>query len=84
MTQEISRYNLTLNLQFIFKAFTSEEPFLNFIFHFALQEKERKELASSVQCYLKDNPESIGENASNRIIDIIYLSLKELNQEFIK
>lgn len=48
------------------------------------QAEERKELASSVECYLKDNPESTEEDALNRIIGIVYLSLKELNREFIK
>lgn len=48
------------------------------------QAEERRELASSVECYLKDNPESTVKDALNRIIDIVYLSLKELNREFIK
>eukprot|EP00253_Pinus_taeda_P006805 PITA_06805 len=48
------------------------------------QAEERRELASSVECYLKDNPESTVDDALNSVLDIVYLSLKELNREFIK
>jgi hypothetical protein len=47
-------------------------------------EKEHGELASSVECYLKDNPEFTVEDALNHTTGIVYRSLKELNWEFIK
>lgn len=54
------------------------------IYFSSMQAEERRELASSVECYLKENPESTVHDALNSILDIVYLSLKELNREFIK
>jgi hypothetical protein len=48
------------------------------------QERERGEIASSLECYLKDNPESTPENALNHIKGILDLSVSELNWEFLK
>nr|ACN40827.1 unknown [Picea sitchensis] len=48
------------------------------------QEKERGEIASSLECYLKDNPESTREDALNHIKGILDLSVSELNWEFLK
>uniref|UniRef100_A0A0G7ZP14 Putative terpene synthase, PgTPS26 n=1 Tax=Picea glauca TaxID=3330 RepID=A0A0G7ZP14_PICGL len=47
-------------------------------------EKERGDLASVIECYLKDNPESTVEDALNHFHGILDLSLKELNLEFMK
>jgi hypothetical protein len=47
-------------------------------------EKERGEIASSIECYMKENPDSSVENALNHLEGILHLSLEELNWEFIK
>nr|AAK83561.1 delta-selinene synthase [Abies grandis] len=47
-------------------------------------EKERGEMASSLQCYMKENPESTVENALNHIKGILNRSLEEFNWEFMK
>nr|ADE76635.1 unknown [Picea sitchensis] len=47
-------------------------------------EKEHGEIASSIECYMKENPDSSVENALNHIKGILHLSLEELNWEFIK
>nr|F2XF97.1 RecName: Full=Alpha-humulene synthase; AltName: Full=Terpene synthase TPS-Hum; Short=PgTPS-Hum [Picea glauca]ADZ45513.1 alpha-humulene synthase [Picea glauca] len=47
-------------------------------------EKERGEIASIVECYMKDNPDSTLENALNHIKGILHVSLEELNWEFMK
>ena len=47
-------------------------------------EKEHGEMASIVECYMKENPESTMENALNHIKGILHHSLKELNREFMK
>jgi len=47
-------------------------------------EKERGEIASSIGCYMKENPDSSVENALNHIKGILRVSLEELNWEFIK
>eukprot|EP00253_Pinus_taeda_P027867 PITA_27867 len=47
------------------------------------QEKERGELASSLQCYLKDNPECAREDALNHMKGILDLSVSQLNWEFL-
>lgn len=48
------------------------------------EEKERGEIASIVECYMKENPGSTLENALNHIKDILHHSLEELNREFMK
>lgn len=47
-------------------------------------EKERGEMASIIECYIKDNPDSTVGNALNRIKGILQLSLEEMNREFLK
>lgn len=47
-------------------------------------EKERGEMASIIECYIKDNPDSTVENALNQIKGILHLSLEEMNGEFLK
>jgi len=47
-------------------------------------EKEHGEMASSIECYMKDNPDSTVESALNHIKGILHLSLEGLNREFIK
>lgn len=47
-------------------------------------EKEHGEMASSIACYIKDNPDSTVENAMNHIKGILHLSLEELNREYLK
>lgn len=47
-------------------------------------EKEGGEIASIIECYMKDNPDSTLENALNHIKGILHLSLQELNREFLK
>lgn len=46
-------------------------------------EKERGEMASIIECYIKDNPDSTVENALNQIKGILHLSLEEMNGEFL-
>jgi len=41
-------------------------------------------MASSLECYMKENPESTVENALNHIKGILNRSLEEFNWEFIK
>eukprot|EP01018_Ginkgo_biloba_P010669 Gb_38829 [translate_table: standard] len=47
-------------------------------------EKARGELASSIECYMKDNPGSTEEVALDHIYSIINTCLKEFNWEFLK
>nr|AQT03468.1 levopimaradiene synthase [Ginkgo biloba] len=47
-------------------------------------ERDRGELASSIQCYIKDNPGCTEEEALNRIYDINESGLAQLNSEFVK
>lgn len=47
-------------------------------------EKERGEMASIIECYIKDNPDSTVENALNQIKGILHLSLEEMNRELLK
>eukprot|EP01018_Ginkgo_biloba_P010660 Gb_09307 [translate_table: standard] len=47
-------------------------------------EKARGELASSIECYMKDNPGSTEEAALDHIYGIINTCLKEFNWEFLK
>jgi len=47
-------------------------------------EKEHGEIVSTIDCYMKDNPDSTVENALNHFEGILHLSLEELNWEFIK
>jgi len=42
------------------------------------------ELASGIECYVKDNPESTLEEASNHLIGLLDLTVKEMNWEFVK
>ena len=48
------------------------------------QEKERGEVASSLECYLKDNPECTPEDALNHMKGILDLSVSQMNLEFLK
>lgn len=48
------------------------------------QEKEHGELASCIECYLRDNPETTREDALNHIKGILDLSLSEWNWESLK
>jgi len=41
-------------------------------------------MASSLECYMKENLESTAENALNHIKGILHRSLEELNWEFMK
>eukprot|EP00253_Pinus_taeda_P017099 PITA_17099 len=47
-------------------------------------EKARGELASSIECYMKDHPECTEEEALNHIYDILEPAVKELTREFLK
>lgn len=47
-------------------------------------EEEHGETASSIACYIKDNPDSTVESAMNHIKGILHLSLEELNREYLK
>eukprot|EP00253_Pinus_taeda_P007340 PITA_07340 len=47
-------------------------------------EKQRGEIASIIECYKKENPDSTVENALNHIKGMLRLSLEELNGEFLK
>jgi len=47
-------------------------------------EKERGEIASSLECYLKEKPGSTREDALNHMNGILDLSFSELNREFLK
>eukprot|EP01018_Ginkgo_biloba_P010787 Gb_15698 [translate_table: standard] len=47
-------------------------------------EKARGELASSIECYMKENPGSIEEAALDHIYGLINTCLKEFNWEFLK
>jgi hypothetical protein len=47
-------------------------------------EKERGEIASSLECYLKEKPGSSREDALNHMNGILDLSFSELNREFLK
>lgn len=47
-------------------------------------EKDRGEMASSIGCYIKDNPDSTVENSYNQIEGFLHLALQELNWEFHK
>jgi len=42
------------------------------------------ELASGIECYVKDNPECTLQEASNHLIGILDLTAKEMNWEFVK
>ena len=48
------------------------------------QEKERGEVASSLECYVKDNPECTREDALYHMKGILDLSVSQLNWEFLK
>ena len=48
------------------------------------QEKERGETASSIECYLKDNPECTWDDALNHLNGILDFSVSKLNWEFLK
>ncbi|XP_057849806.2 sesquiterpene synthase Cad [Cryptomeria japonica] len=47
-------------------------------------EKARGETASSIECYMKDNPGSTREDALNYITNYIESCVQELNKEFLK
>ena len=47
-------------------------------------ERSRGEQASSISCYMKDNPRSTEEDAVSHIIDMISEKIKELNWELLK
>jgi len=47
-------------------------------------EKARGELASSIECYMKDHPECTEEEALNHIYGILEPAVKELSMEFLK
>lgn len=47
-------------------------------------EKERGEIVSSLECYLRDNPECTWEDALNHMKGILDHSVSELNWEFLK
>ncbi|XP_057845507.1 sesquiterpene synthase Cad isoform X1 [Cryptomeria japonica] len=47
-------------------------------------EKARGETASSIECYIKDNPSSTTEDALNYVTNHIESCVQELNQEFLK
>eukprot|EP00253_Pinus_taeda_P005101 PITA_05101 len=47
-------------------------------------EKARGELASSIECYIKDHPECTEEEALNHIYGILEPAVKELTREFLK
>eukprot|EP00253_Pinus_taeda_P021517 PITA_21517 len=47
-------------------------------------EKARGELASSIECYMKDHPECTEEEALNHIYGILEPAVKELTREFLK
>nr|Q675L0.1 RecName: Full=Longifolene synthase; Short=PaTPS-Lon [Picea abies]AAS47695.1 longifolene synthase [Picea abies] len=42
------------------------------------------ELASGIECYVKDNPECTLEDASNHLNGLLDLTVKELNWEFVR
>eukprot|EP00253_Pinus_taeda_P018584 PITA_18584 len=48
------------------------------------QEKERGEVASSLECYVKENPECTREDSLNHMKGILDLSVSQLNWEFLK
>ena len=47
-------------------------------------ERSRGEEASSISCYMKDNPGATEEDALNQIDTMIKEKIKELNWEFLK
>jgi len=47
-------------------------------------EKARGELASTIECYMKDHPECTEEEALNHIYGILEATVKELSMEFLK
>lgn len=47
-------------------------------------EKARGELASSIECYMKDHPGCKEEEALNHIYGILEAAVKELTREFLK
>ena len=47
-------------------------------------EKARGELASGIECYLKDHPECTEEEALNHIYGIMEVTAKELTKEYLK
>eukprot|EP00253_Pinus_taeda_P013031 PITA_13031 len=48
------------------------------------KEKEHGEVASTIECYVKDNPECTCEDALNHMKGILDLSVSQLNWEFLK
>ncbi|XP_057830564.1 bifunctional levopimaradiene synthase, chloroplastic isoform X2 [Cryptomeria japonica] len=47
-------------------------------------EREYGELASAIECYMKDNPRALEEVALDHVYDVIEDGLTELNQELFK
>nr|Q4QSN4.1 RecName: Full=(E)-gamma-bisabolene synthase; Short=PmeTPS3 [Pseudotsuga menziesii]AAX07266.1 (E)-gamma-bisabolene synthase [Pseudotsuga menziesii] len=47
-------------------------------------EKARGELASGIECYMKDHPECTEEEALNHIYGIMEVTAKELTKEYLK